>query len=242
MLYFRYPHNLKIAVTDETLALTPYTFSAEHGISERESVEYFFSFVEYAQKNLSRKCLILDIGAQTGLYSLYAKYLENSYIIAFEPFPANFKCLEENLKLNEVTNVSAYKYAVGDKNETKTLHLGTHNGEHTLGTISVLWKPTGYLDVEVRRLDTLININVPVDFIKLDTEGYEYFILKGGESILKKWKPQLFLEVNPSNMKQCGLEVSTLETYLASLNYKKINEINGENHHYIYFPPDSPSS
>ncbi len=232
---FEYPHNNLVYVTEETVETTPNSFSKENGISEKESVHYFFSFVEYAQTYLDRNCIVLDVGAQSGLYSLYAKFLHKTYFLAFEPFPSNFKCLEDNLILNDVKNVHAHQIALGNTNERKTLYLGTHNGEHTLGEISVLWKPTGKLDVEVHRLDSIIPLDFPVDFIKIDTEGYEYFILQGGESILKKWKPQIFLEVNPSNMKQCGLEVETLETYLKSLGYKKINEINGENHHYMYF-------
>lgn len=231
-----YKKDYPFYVTDETLKVAPLTFSLENGIAERESVEYFFSFVEFTQRNLNRKCIILDIGAQTGLYSLYGKFLSNSHILAFEPFPMNFKCLEDNIKLNNISNVSVHKFALGDNDAVQKLSLGTHNGEHTLGTISVLWKPTGFIDVVVRRLDTLLQGDYPLDFMKIDTEGYEYFILKGSELLIKKWKPQIFLEVNPSNMKQCGLEVSTLENYLTSLHYKKINEINGENHHYIYFP------
>jgi hypothetical protein len=81
----------------------------------------------------------------------------------------------------------------------------------------------------VEPLDTIFyDNNIPVDFIKIDTEGWEYFILQGGEKTIQKYKPMIQLEWNNDNMKQCNVNVSEFIAYIDTIGYKKRNMI-GEN-------------
>lgn len=72
--------------------------------------------------------------------------------------------------------------------------------------------------------DTLDNIfydnNIKVDFIKIDTEGWEYYILKGGEKTIKTFKPIIQLEYSEINMKQCDINPEQLLNYINELGYK----------------------
>ena len=81
-------------------------------------------------------------------------------------------------------------------------------------------------------LDTLDNIfydhDICVDYIKIDTEGHEYFILQGGEKTIKKYRPMIQLEYNEINMQQCNVLPNELNNLIHDLGYKKIEMISEE--------------
>jgi hypothetical protein len=60
---------------------------------------------------------VLDIGAHGGFYALLLSKLvgPTGQMIAFEPLPANYRFLEENIALNRVTNVQIRREAVGKR-------------------------------------------------------------------------------------------------------------------------------
>ncbi len=70
---------------------------------ENDSIKQFYSQID--KDNHYNK---IDIGAQSGLYSLYAKYLPKCTFYSFEPFTPTYELLIENLKLNEITYVNTY--------------------------------------------------------------------------------------------------------------------------------------
>jgi len=76
--------------------------------------------------------------------------------------------------------------------------------------------------------------NIPVDFIKCDTEGYEYFIIKGAEKTINKYHPELFIEIHETNCRQCGVTGQLLIDLLHSMNYKLVTIKDNENYHFIY--------
>ena len=77
---------------------------------------------------------------------------------------------------------------------------------------------------------------VVVDFIKIDTEGYEYYILKGGIKTIKKYKPVIQLEWNLINIEQCNVTEDMLNNLINEIEYKKHNIINEE---LIIIPQDN---
>ena len=74
--------------------------------------------------------------------------------------------------------------------------------------------------------DTLDNLfyakNVPVHFIKIDTEGWEYNILRGGEQTLRTYKPIIQVEYSETNMAQCQVNPLDLENLWKSYGYTAI--------------------
>jgi hypothetical protein len=59
--------------------------------------------------------------------------------------------------------------------------------------------------------------------------GWEYFVLKGGRRVLRSDKPELLLEVNETNMRQCGVSSEQLMAELDDLGYRYITTINEGN-------------
>lgn len=215
-----------ISVTAETLSLTPHTFKKDQPTWEEASVNYFYDNVP-----TDKEVHIIDIGAQSGLYSLYAKYLPKSQFYSFEPFPIAYQLLNDNIRLNGITNVTTYNIGLSNcKGECVLNTSKSHNGLHTLGT-----NPLRFTDIDpvTIRVDTIDNIfyenDIPVDFIKIDTEGWEYFILQGGEKTIQKYKPHIQIEWNKINMKQCNVNIDEFERYiLDTMGYKKKQMISEE--------------
>lgn len=215
--YFFNDNSLPIDVSEDTVLYTGNTFYPDGKMWEGESEKEFFRHVP-----MEKQCNIVDIGAQSGLYSLYAKYLPNATFYSFEPFPLTYKLLNENLKINNITNVKTYDIAISDKTGTATLNTCiSHNGLHTLGKNPLRFNDIKAIEVKTDTLDNLFyENNIPINYLKIDTEGYEYYILKGGIKTLKKYKPLLQIEYHTSNMMQCSVKEEDLNNLLNELNYK----------------------
>ena len=223
--YYFNDTNYPVNVTLDTLKLTPYTFQLNGTLWENDSIRQF-----YNQINKDKKYNIVDIGAQSGLYSLYAKFLPNSTFYAFEPFPDTFKLLNDNIALNDITNVNTFNLAISDDDgETMLNTCESHNGLHTLGATPLRFNDIKQVKVNTTTLDKFFfDKDISVDFIKIDTEGYEYFILKGAINTIKKYKPTIQLEWNKTNMNQCGITEDMLNKLLEEINYKEIGLVEEE--------------
>ena len=217
--------NYRFKVSDKTLELTPYTFQVNNQLWENESIEEFYKNI-----SLNEKFNIVDIGAQSGLYTLFAKFLPNSTFYSFEPFPPTFALLNENIELNKITNVKTFNLGISNKKEKIILNSCiNHNGLHTMGQTPMRFSDIKPIQVDVDTLDNLFyEKNIPVHFIKIDTEGWEYNILLGGINTIKTYKPIIQLEWNETNLKQCGFESSQLENLIKDMGYKVFKKINEE--------------
>jgi len=73
--------------------------------------------VRSIQSHVKRGMRVLDIGAQSGFYSLLLARLigPEGLVFAFEPLPANYRILEENVSLNHINNVVVIREAVSDQ-------------------------------------------------------------------------------------------------------------------------------
>jgi FkbM family methyltransferase len=128
-------------------------------------------------------------------------------------------------------NVKTYNIGLSNyKGECVLNTSKSHNGLHTLGS-----KPLRFTDIVPMKInvDTLDNLfyenDIHVDFIKIDTEGWEYFILQGGEKTIQKYKPFIQMECSKTNMKQCNVDVSEFERYIIdTMGYKKKKMVSEE--------------
>ena len=228
--YYYCNNKLPVLVSNKVRKLTPHTFYANLTLHEPESIDYFYSNVPK-----DKKVNILDIGAQSGLYSLYAKYLPMSSFYSFEPFKPTFELLNENISLNNITNIKTFNIGLSNKKEQTTLNTClSHNGLHTIGETPKRFNDICKIEIEVDTIDNLFyEKDICVDFIKIDTEGYEFFILKGGEKTVKRYKPFIQLEWNETNMLQCNVKLQEFSNYLNELGYIKINHIE-ENAYFVH--------
>ena len=133
----------------------------------------------------SRDKTFADVGSHVGYYTCRMAKLYR-HVYAFEPNPETRENLQRNISLNNLDNVTVYPYALGDKEEVKKLHMASASSTLLDGYPS--W---GTVDVEVKRMDTLIDT---VDVVKIDVEGYELNVLRGMKRIIDTCKPSLVIE------------------------------------------------
>jgi FkbM family methyltransferase len=218
--------NYPIWISDETCQLTPHTFLDDNTMWEEDSIKYFFGMIP---KDTAVN--IIDIGAQSGLYSLYAKYLPVDPYFSFERFKPTGDLLNENIELNNISNIDIYNIGISNRKETTVLNTSiSHNGLHTMGNNPLRFNDICQVSIDVDTIDHLFyDKNISVDFIKIDTEGWEYNILKGAKNTIKQYKPIIQLEWNEINMKQCNVDPNEFNDYLTrTLEYKKLKIINEE--------------
>ena len=174
---------------------------------------------------------ILDIGANNGSFSLMAKLYPTTTWHLFEPDPTNVDHLKENLELNEITNATVYEEALSDYIGECVLKIcPNHRGLNTIGKNVQRFSNAESVDYPVK-CNTIDNIfsDTKIDLIKIDTEGSEYDIIRGGINTIKKYKPKILLEFNPGNMSQCGHDPQKLNALIHEIGYNPFWFDNGEN-------------
>lgn len=149
--------------------------------------------------SLREGMICLDVGANIGYYTLLESKIvgENGKVIAIEPSPINFPVLEKNLEMANAKNVDSFCLAGGDKNGMLKFFLDKQsNLSRILGENEIVKKTDSIVDVPVKRLDFFIDeLNLKkIDFLRMDVEGYEYYIYKGMRNSLKKFKPMIQME------------------------------------------------
>ncbi len=157
---------------------------------------------------LARRCggAVFDVGANTGLYSLLAVAADRTLRVhAVEPLPAVADLLEENLGLNSrlAARIRVHRYALSDAAGTAALYLPPPSGSiiETSASLDPTFKEevAGSVEVVTRSLDDLWHeVGRPmVGMIKVDTEGTEHLVLRGGAATLESSRPIVFCEVLP---------------------------------------------
>ena len=104
-----------------------------------------------------------------------------------------------------------------------------HNGLHTLGSNVCRFTDIKPIEISTTTLDSFFyDTDTKVDFIKIDTEGYEYYILQGGIKTINKYKPIIQLEWNKYNLIQCNVSEEMLDNIITELDYVKLCITNEE--------------
>ena len=138
--------------------------------------------------------ILWDIGANVGLYSLYAALKPNVQVVAFEPAGITFYLLVRNIEINKKDqDIYPLCIALSDVTEFGSLNMpNTQIGKtgHQFNSLvdvhgntfeSVFRQATISYTID----DILLNFSIPFpNYIKIDVDGFENKILKGGENTL----------------------------------------------------------
>ncbi len=145
---------------------------------------------------------ILDLGANIGYNVLLeAQYLdENCLIFAVEPDPRNFQFLQKNVNINGLEKiVQTYQLAMGEHSGSGILHVAKASNLNTMVSLPHREESTQDLQVTVMRLDDFMADKSPFNFLRMDIEGYEVEVLRGGIKTLSRapGPVKIFFEVHP---------------------------------------------
>lgn len=183
----------------DTMANTPYgTFFCRKRTVDFEIVSPVHE-PELRQWFAITKGTFVDVGAHIGRYTvMVAKTLGiNGKVIACEPSPDTFSALMRNIRVNNLSNVTALNLAVGDRDGTGILYFhGTDPILHSL-----VRKAANSVPVTIRTLDSLLS-ELKIDdlkLVKIDVEGAEMLVLRGAKETLQKYHPlTVIVEVTDS--------------------------------------------
>ncbi len=141
---------------------------------------------------------VIDIGAHIGYYTLlFAKCVGASgHVFSFEPLPGNFELLRKNVQLNHLTQVQTLNQAVFSCAGEITLSVPDDQPNSGDGSVC-LDKGVQQFRVNAVSLDAFCEeFLIRPDILKMDVEGAEYEVLRGGKVIINKIRPKLFIELH----------------------------------------------
>ena len=171
---------------------------------------------------------VADIGANVGYTaSLMAKKIGPSgTLYAFEPHPQNFEYLRKNIVLWEacehLPKIVAEKVALSDKvGESRLIVPEEFSSNSGVSYISDSSEGTDSLMVKVKTLANVFGDNTP-SVIKIDTEGHEERVLRGGQALLENQRirdiifedQQLYPSPTMSLLENCGYRLFRLKKNL----------------------------
>lgn len=142
---------------------------------------------------LSKDDVVLEIGANIGYYALIEARI-CKHVYAVEPHPDNVRSLERHVELNNYKNIEIHPVAIGSHTGTAALNVSDKSNWHTF--VERKGK-TRQIEVPMFRGDDFLKDKRPVNFLRMDVEGYELEVLKGlketlGDNHLKR----IFLELH----------------------------------------------
>ncbi|MBV9328298.1 MAG: FkbM family methyltransferase [Chloroflexi bacterium] len=140
-----------------------------------------------------------DIGANIGIHTLLLSRLvgRDGQVYAFEPVPALYDRLCENVRLNRsLPAARPVQLALGEQSGTAAFYTGHHAGA---GHLAASGPPIGdRIDVTTRVLDEFVyrDHHAPPGFVKIDVEGAEGSVLAGAEQVLSNARPIVMVDLH----------------------------------------------
>jgi FkbM family methyltransferase len=180
--------------------------------AETADLELFMILARYSK-------IIIDIGANTGLYSiLSSKENPQAKIYAIEPYKPNYQRLDKNIKLNEITNVVTRQVAMGSETGTLDISVPVNNSISDVVSADKAFSKEMHPELEWERitvpqytLDGFVSeINGKIDLIKCDVETHETEVFKGATNVLKQ-KPVILFEIFLDDTKRVFFNALILE-------------------------------
>lgn len=166
----------------------------------------------------------IDVGAHCGLWSMHlVKRFQT--VIAFEPVAEHRACWERNVPGHDGDSVQLIPHPVGLGHErVNIVTTPGSSGDSCVALSDDALTSQGAVALDMLRIDE----DGPLDFIKLDCEGYELFALLGGASLLWRHKPCVCVEQKPGRAQKYGLPERGAVTFLQSLGAKLRREMSGD--------------
>jgi FkbM family methyltransferase len=178
-----------------------------------------------------------DIGANIGIYSIYAAAIKDCEVVAFEPAFLNLTILQENIELNDLSRkVTIFPIGLSNTVGIKTFYLSRENlisgGAH-----NSLGKPinqyggemTSTMEIKVpaETLNTYCAnyANRPPDYIKIDVDGLELEVLQGASQVLKEVK-EISIELLGNNQSDHRIHTILTDAGLSRIIDEKSNSRN----------------
>lgn len=151
---------------------------------DEKIIKEIFEYGVYACAEISKGDIVVDVGANIGVFTVYAvKKKLSGRVIAIEPAPLNWDLFYENVRRNHLQNVKLYKCAISDHEGMANLYFP---GDHSCYTLSASGYTVTSIPVKLQTLDVIFekeNLSI-CHLLKIDVEGHELHVLKGAKKML----------------------------------------------------------
>ncbi|MEJ5260244.1 MAG: FkbM family methyltransferase [Anaerohalosphaeraceae bacterium] len=190
---------------------------------------YEFHIQESIRKFLPKQGVFIDVGANFGFISAVAADIvgPDGAVHCFEPVPQYFALLKRLKELNPSYPFFLNDTALGDSFEEAVpmyVHRSNPGGSSMLADFIDPDKVETRIQVKKERLDSYLNRNKNFpSMIKIDTEGYEWAVLRGCSEYFAQNKhslPPVLAEVSRNGMAHFGITPADFEGYMASFGYQ----------------------
>lgn len=161
--------------------------------------------------NIVPGSIIWDIGANVGLYSIYASKLNKGKVFAFEPSVFNLEILARNIYINNLQNcITIIPLPMSNKTDENLFQMTSTQWGGALSTFGASIDQNGNPIKEVfeyKILGTSIDEMLKTfqlknpDYIKIDVDGIEHLILTGASEVLLKVRSVL-IEIDDNFIEQ----------------------------------------
>lgn len=182
-------HGLQFSVPADLNCMSSYVLLEQGRWFEKE--------IDFLYRIIAPGMTAIDIGANIGVYSLALAQLVGPQggVIAYEPGTENRRHLARSLQLNQLHNVAVSASALSDTEGRGMLQLGD-SGEFNM-LVDQSAPSTNTESVELTTLDAELALRnwAAIDFIKIDAEGQEAAILRGGRQLFAQFDPLVLFEI-----------------------------------------------
>ncbi|MBT3312771.1 MAG: FkbM family methyltransferase [Desulfobacterales bacterium] len=164
--------------------------------------------------------VIIDIGANIGLFSLFAaSKFPGARIFSYEPIPVNFIQLKRNQDINKESRIICYQQAVSGSSGEIELHFDSSDSFTTSASITNGENQGDKIKVQCVTLPEIFRNNdiEHCDLLKIDCEGAEYDLLYNCSSEYLNLVTQMVVEVHEGKEEQHNIK--SLEEYLKSCEF-----------------------
>lgn len=165
---------------------------------------------------LKQGSIFMDIGANIGLMSTIASKIvgEKGRVYAVEANPKTIEVLRHNCAINLCENIEILPIALASEKGSAILY---ENWNVNRGGASLISQGDEHgLTVSKERLDDLFSPDSPVHLVKIDVEGFELEVLKGGIAWFKTQQPVFIIEVSTQRSNQEGATPESIMSFVAN--------------------------
>jgi FkbM family methyltransferase len=139
---------------------------------------------------------VVEVGANIGSHTLaIARLASEGRVHAFEPQPYVFSMLQKNVSNNDLKNITLWNAAVGSEVGRVSMPFISAScySQVNFGAVSIHTQSSRRVGVALLAIDYIQEIQ-QIDFLKIDVEGFEPYVLDGAKSAIQKFRPIVFIE------------------------------------------------
>ena len=198
--------------------------------------------IKLINNKFTKPIVIFDIGAHHGeTIKLFLKKLRVKKIYSFEASPNNYKVLKKKIYKNYLKKVDIYNFGIGDKISKSYINQAVESSSSTMNELN---KNSKYLKRKLKILNIKDNENfyrkIPIqiltldsfiqqhdiqniDLLKIDTEGYEFNVLKGASKYIDRIN-LIYFEHHYDDMIIKNYKFSDVHKFLEDKDFKMIKK------------------